>query len=68
MAGKTGRPQTKRRSTSANVRHISSPVRRPSVSSKEELDTLVQKLDHVYGDIERRRLKAERPRPRKVCD
>jgi hypothetical protein len=28
----------------------------------------VQNLNRVYGDVERRRLEAKRPRPRKVCD
>lgn len=35
---------------------------------QEELNTLIQKLDRIYNDVERRSLKAKRPRPRKVCD
>lgn len=35
---------------------------------QEELDTLVHKLDQVYGDIERKCLEAEWPWARKVFD
>jgi hypothetical protein len=35
---------------------------------QEELDALIERLDQVYGNIEQRRLKAEKPQARKTCD
>jgi hypothetical protein len=35
---------------------------------QEELDSLVERLDRVYDNIEKRRLKTERPQARNICD
>lgn len=55
------------RSTSASAKHafyFMSTLQQ----QQEELDTLVHKLDQVYGDIERKCLEAEWPWARKVFD
>lgn len=59
----TKKPPTKKRSTSASVRHIYFLVRKLSLQQQqEELDALVHRCNRVYNDVELYRLEAKWPR------
>jgi hypothetical protein len=68
MARETKMLPTKKRSTSVSTRRGSLPMKLASGSSRRSLMPSFEKLDRVYGNIERQRLEAERPWALKVYD